>query len=424
MAFFRRRGCTCWQKKCTCGAKTKKECSCGASKLKIKKCTCGAKWEYTVEVGTNPKTGNRKQKSKGGFDTKEEAEKEAAIVEYELINKTYIEESNDIFKDFADEWKNHYAVTNKVKKGTLRIRENEINHLNKYFEYLPIKDIKKRDYQKALNDLKINGYAENTISGVHTTAGMIFSLAVEWEKIKTDPTKGAKIPRDKATVEQIENVEEIPNYLEKEELALFLKTAQKYGLENDYEIFMVLAYTGMRVGELCALKSSDLDQQEETLRITKTLYNPTNNRKKYELNTPKTKKSIRTITIEKEIVDLLAKLIKKQKEIKMRHRDIYHDKDFIFAYSDELPGYPYYIKFVENRMSRLLKLAKLNKELTPHSLRHTHVSLLAEAEVSLPDIMDRLGHEDDSITRNVYLHVTKTKKKEASQKFSELMRNL
>ncbi|MHB8124615.1 MAG: hypothetical protein ACYDEJ_03060 [Desulfitobacteriaceae bacterium] len=51
-------------------------------------------------------------------------------------------------------------------------------------------------------------------------------------------------------------------------------------------------------------------------------------------------------------------------------------------------------------------------------------SLLAEAGVSLPDIMDRLGHADDDITKNVYLHVTKVKKKEASQKFGELMRNL
>lgn len=42
------------------------------------------------------------------------------------------------------------------------------------------------------------------------------------------------------------------------------------------------------------------------------------------------------------------------------------------------PGYPILIKTVENRMARLLKLAGLNEALTPHSLRHTHTSLLAE----------------------------------------------
>ncbi|MFB5664349.1 hypothetical protein [Alteribacillus sp. HJP-4] len=47
-----------------------------------------------------------------------------------------------------------------------------------------------------------------------------------------------------------------------------------------------------------------------------------------------------------------------------------------------------------------------------------------EAEVSLSQIMERLGHKDESTTKNVYLHVTKDMKKEASQKFKELMENL
>ncbi|WP_010651720.1 tyrosine-type recombinase/integrase [Oceanobacillus massiliensis] len=81
------------------------------------------------------------------------------------------------------------------------------------------------------------------------------------------------------------------------------------------------------------------------------------------------------------------------------------------------------IKTVQNRMARPLKIAGLNAELTPHSLRHTHTSLLAEAGVSLEQIMDRLGHPDEQITKNVYLHVTEEMKKEASQKF-KLMRSL
>jgi integrase len=87
-------------------------------------------------------------------------------------------------------------------------------------------------------------------------------------------------------------------------------------------------------------------------------------------------------------------------------------------------GYPIVIKNVRDRMKKLLRIADFNEELTPHSLRHTHTSLLAEAGVSLEQIMDRLGHSDDQITKNVYLHVTEEMKKEASQKFSELMRSL
>ncbi|TJZ65857.1 integrase [Bacillus amyloliquefaciens] len=75
-------------------------------------------------------------------------------------------------------------------------------------------------------------------------------------------------------------------------------------------------------------------------------------------------------------------------------------------------------------MKRLLKRTDLNEDLTPHSLRQTHTSLLAETRVSLEQIMNRLGHTDNQSTKNVYLHVTQEMKKEASQKFGELMRSL
>lgn len=57
-------------------------------------------------------------------------------------------------------------------------------------------------------------------------------------------------------------------------------------------------------------------------------------------------------------------------------------------------------------------------------MTYTHTSLLAEAEVCLPQIMERFGHKDEATTKNVNLHVTKEMKKEASQKFKELMENL
>ncbi len=82
------------------------------------------------------------------------------------------------------------------------------------------------------------------------------------------------------------------------------------------------------------------------------------------------------------------------------------------------------IKYVRDRMKRLLRIANQNEELTPHSLRHTHTSLLAETGVSLQQIMDRLDHTDDKINKDVYLHVTQEMKKEVSQKFAQLMRSL
>lgn len=398
---FYRRGCTC----------------------KKKRCTCGSTWSFVIDIGRDPSTGKRKQKTKGGFRTKQEAETAATELIYELNQGTYVQEQNVVFKDFASDWLHMYSEKNNVKPGTIRIRTHEINKLLPYFSLLKLKDITLKRYQAALNDLKQKGYADNTLDGVHRTGRMIFKKAVEMRLIKNDPTEFAYLKKDRKTVEELEE-KEIPKYMEKEELALLLQTAAQKGLDLDYLIFLTLSYTGMRAGELVALKWKDIDFEEHTISITKTYYNPTNNTLEYQLVPPKTRKSKRKIVVDKEVIDALKKHMLEQQKVQKYFSEAYLDEGFIFAKKDKQPGYPIFIKTVANRMARLLKLAGLNQELTPHSLRHTHTSLLAEAKVGLEEIMDRLGHSDDDTTKNVYLHVTKEMKKEASHKFAQLMRNL
>jgi len=411
------------------------ECKCPDKK----KCTCGASWAYILDIGVDPKTGGRKQKKKSGFKTRKAAQSAAGVVMQELDQGTFIQESDISFEDFVKDWLEYYKNTGKKKRkdGTIRIREHEIGHLKKYLAKLKLKDITLKQYQNALNDLKENGkgkdkkgndkggLSEKTIEGIHITSRMIYKRAVELGMVKIDPTQYAYIPKDEVkTVDELEAEEEEIKYLEKEELSLFLKTVREYGVDKDYPVFITLAYTGMRVGELLALKWKDIDFDEDTINIYKTLYNPKNNIKEYKLVPPKTLTSKRKISVDKAVLDELKKHKAKQNVVKMENRSIYYDKDFIFTKEKEYLGYPEIIKTIERRMRRLLKLANLNTDLTPHSLRHTHTSLLAEAGVSLPEIMERLGHKDDKTTRLVYMHTTKAMKKEASQKFSELMKSL
>jgi len=398
---FYRRGCTCNKKRCT----------------------CGSTWSFIIDIGRDPSTGRRKQKTKGGFRTKQDAEAAAAELIYELNQGTYVQEKNVVFKDFASEWLLMYSEKNNVKPGTIRIRQHEINKLLPYFSLLKLKDITAKKYQDALNDLKEKGYADNTLDGVHRTGRMIFKKAIEMRLIKNDPTEFAYLKKDRKTVEELEE-QEIPKYMEKEELALLLQTAAAKGLDLDYLIFLTLSYTGMRAGELVALKWKDIDFNEQTISITKTYYNPTNNTLEYQLVPPKTRKSKRAIVVDEAVIAALKKHMLVQKKVQEYYGETYLNEGFIFAKKEKQPGYPIFIKTVENRMARLLKLAGLNLDLTPHSLRHTHTSLLAEAKVGLEEIMDRLGHCDDETTKNVYLHVTKEMKKEASHKFAQLMRNL
>lgn len=328
-------------------------------------------------------------------------------MQQELAQGTFIAEKDILFKDFIQEWIKLYQTS--VKISTVRVRIHESGKLLEYFEGCQVKHITKKMYQDSPLDLFEKGFALNTIAGIHSTGKMIFSKAVELEIIKNDPTQYAKLPRPQKTVEEIENEERSVKYLEKDELARFLKAAKEQGLERDYAIFLTLAYSGLRVGELCALKWRDLSFTDQTVSITKTYYNPRNRATEYQLLTPKTSTSRRTIELDAVVFKELEKLKARQNELKMLNRNTYYDNDFVFAKTEKDMGYPEFIKTIQNRMRRLLKLAALNESLTPHSLRHTHTSLLAEAGVGIHEIMERLGHQDDEITKRVYLHVTKVR---------------
>jgi integrase len=381
-----------------------------------------------IDIGVDPKTGERNQKGKGGFKTKKDAQAAGAELLAGVNKGTYIKENKMTFEKLADQWLAHYSKHGKPKAGgTIRIRTNERNNLLLYFAKLIASEITEDDYQNALLGLKKgeegrDPLARNTLSGIHTTGKMIFKYGMKIGAVKHDPTISAYVPVDITTVEELENHKEIPNYLEKEELHHFLNTARIHGLDNDYETFYTLSYTGIRVGELCALKEINIDFENNKIKINKTLYNPKNNYKEYVLNPPKTKSSVREIYVEPEVVQGFENLLTIQKIEKEKRPTTYHDQGFVFAKTGVFAGFPQVVKMVELRMKRLLKLAGLNNELSPHSLRHTHTSLLAEAGVSLEQIMERLGHSDDKITKTIYLHITKPKKKEASQKFGELMR--
>ncbi|WP_269749103.1 tyrosine-type recombinase/integrase [Halobacillus mangrovi] len=111
----------------------------------------------------------------------------------------------------------------------------------------------------------------------------------------------------------------------------------------------------------------------------------------------------------------------KQKEIKFQQGPLYKDNLFIFARND---GHPQLRKVVETRLKRLLKKADINRNITPHSFRHTHTSLLIEAGVGIKEIQQRLGHTDINTTMNIYAHMTANMEEKASQQFSKLMKGL
>lgn len=284
---------------------------------------------------------------------------------------------------------------------------------------VPIQRIKKKAYQDLIDELT-NKFSPNYVSSIHTSASMVFDYAYDHKLISEIPSKNIKLPKKRKTVEELEENHSLQQkFLEKEELEEFLLKTKEIGLNGDLLMFTLLSYTGIRVGEMVALKWSDIDFENHTLRIIRTYYNPNNNKVKYQLLTPKTEGSIRTITIDPLVIELLNIHKTNQDNLKKENEPIYKDDGFIFATND---GYPITIKLVSTRLKRILKHTTITKHITPHSFRHTHTSLLIEANVHIKEIQDRLGHSDINTTMDIYAHMTKNLKKDASDKFGKLMK--
>ncbi len=381
----------------------------------------GKKWAYRAYAGKDPITEKDKQVSKSGFLTKKDAQLAAALFERQFHNDEYIQPSKITFNALSDDWEKHYLQTMKAKESSLRARKIALKHIKNEFGEIAIQKISKKAYQDTIDKLS-NEFSTNYVSSIHTSANMVFEYAKENKLIKEVPTMDITLPKKKKTVADLEKGDSIKQkFLEKEELGEFLNIAKNDGLDGDLLTFTLLAYTGLRAGEMIALKWSDIDFDNQTLTVYRTYYNPTNNKSKYTLLTPKTQTSHRTITIDKLLIDLLQLHKKEQDEIKKENEPFYQDNNFIFATNE---GYPKTIKAISIRLKRLLTKSKINKDITPHSFRHTHTSLLIEANVHIKEIQERLGHSDINTTMDIYAHMTKNIKKEASNKFGNLMKDL
>ena len=182
-------------------------------------------------------------------------------------------------------------------------------------------------------------------------------------------------------------------YMEADEVNTLIES-MKVERWKDLTRFLVL--TGMRCGEAFALSDSDIDLKARQIHVTKTL-DVVNDL----ITPPKTMNSIRDIFIQDELMELCHKL--RSEALTGR---LTGGSGMLF-YTARYDYYAYE-KYFRTRTKEVL-----DRHLTVHSLRHTHVALLAENGMPLDMIGRRLGHSDSRITRDVYFHVTeKLKEKE------------
>lgn len=368
----------------------------------------GKSWYFTIDVGIDPKTGRRKQKTKGGFKTKKEAQAEAAKLHHELTTGLYVDEKKLLLNDFFETWLKTYEK--KVTESTVRIRKGSFDRFKKEIGNIDMNKITHKMYQTAIDNLA-EKYSWNTVQAINSTIKLMYKKAKQMEMVIKDPTQYAELPK-KPSKKGIQ-------FIEKDELGYLLDVAKQEGLDQDYTLFTVLAYSGMRITELLALKKTDLNFKENTIDINKIIFNPKNNRHNYKLTPTKTENSSRVIKMDERVMRLLKKHLTEQNEIKLLNPE-YDNQEFVFADYD---GKPFTHAKAHYRFKRILEKSELDDSLTLHMFRHTHISLLIESGARDKEIMERVGHADIKTTMNIYAHLTKDMENTTVERFSEHLKS-
>ena len=158
--------------------------------------------------------------------------------------------------------------------------------------------------------------------------------------------------------------------------------------------------TGLRIGEICALKWSDINVADGTITVSRTIeriYIIEGEKKHTELiiNTPKTKNSCRKIPMSKELLAMIKPLKKVVNE------------DFYVLTNDERPTEPRTYRNYYNGLMVKLDIPKLKY----HGLRHSFATRCIEAGCDYKTVSVLLGHSNISTTLNLYVHPNMEQKK-------------
>lgn len=168
----------------------------------------------------------------------------------------------------------------------------------------------------------------------------------------------------------------------------------------------------MRCGEALALtyKKIDLNDEQPTVTIDTTLeYKKLSITEAYTSESPKTQASNRVISLP----DACIKIINECKRINR-----YTDTDSYLIQTSR--GTPMSIHTINTYLRTNNEKMDIDKPLSSHIFRHTHISKLAEMGIPLHAIQNRVGHEDSKITERIYLHVTKKIKDELYNKIKKM----
>ena len=262
----------------------------------------------------------------------------------------------------------------------------------------PIDGVRPSDAKEWALRMKERGMSYKTISNDKRSLKAAFYTAIQDDCIRKNP-----FDFQLNTVIEDDTEPKVPLTAEQEESLLsFMQSDSVYQKYRD-EVVILLG-TGLRISELCGLTENDIDLESRTITVDHQLLR--NAETGYYIEKPKTQSGVRKIPMSEKVYEALEHTLENRKSTKSPVIDGY--SNFLFLNRDGCP------KVAANYDNMFRGLAKkynksheeaLPKVMTPHTLRHTFCTNLANAGMNPKALQYIMGHSDITMTLNYYAHV-------------------
>ena len=309
-----------------------------------------------------------------------------------------------------------------LKKG---LKENTFqNYIYMYEQFVrddfgqqKIATLKKSDIRRFYNRLVDDRNLKiATVDNIHTVLHQVIEIAVEDGYLRNNISDNALKELKQSRNLLIEKKKAL-TVQEQEIFIEFLKNSHMY--QHWYPVFAVMLGTGLRVGEVTGLTWEDVNFENNTISVNRTLvyFNHSKGGCYFGINTPKTRAGERVVPM----IDTVKEAFLQEKE---------YQKECGIKCNARIDGFTDFIfvnRFGNTQHQGTLNKAKENQQviLLPrfscHTLRHTFTTRLCESGINIKVIQSVLGHADISTTLDIYADVTKDLKKAEMQTFEDFM---
>ena len=315
------------------------------------------------------------------------------------------EECRMTLGEWMDKWMDEYMIFT-IKENTIKGYRSQIDHqIKPFIGHKQLASLTTADIQKFYNKIKkegrvhphpIHGHvlSDSMVRKIHMMLHEAMEVAVRERYIVRNPTDNTTIPKKTTTEKQV---------LDDSQLNRFLEAIQCEPYWHDF--FYVEVMTGLRRGEICGIKWSDIDFNEGTLCIKRSV--STKEGGGVSIGETKTDAGVRAIIMPPSVATLLWK--KRSDAI----------NEWVFPHYTN-PSDPLHPSSAYKKLKTLLKRLELPL-LRFHDLRHTFATQATDGGVDPKTLAGILGHTDASFTLDTYTHVTSDMQRGASAIVNNMM---